>query len=227
MSAGPGGWPVKESNIAEPPGSCTAIPPTANRQTPSRRTGSPQAGRSPGRRRCRRGQGGALKPACPRGRAAETGGYPAAAASHQLALALFGDSSNLLGHAEALNRLGELSLRTSPTEQARGTAAIPGTGRGRCRQRRAAGEQAARDAARGTRPQQPGDAGRHLSGRGCRTYERFSARVTSSHGISRSPRSRRPVITRAARNSAVVYALSGRCILANVMPRPSRSNRSS
>jgi len=28
-------------------------------------------------------------------------------------LALFGDRGNLLGHAEALNRLGELSLRTS------------------------------------------------------------------------------------------------------------------
>jgi hypothetical protein len=32
---------------------------------------------------------------------------------------LFGDLGNLLGHAEALNRLGELSLRTSATGQAR------------------------------------------------------------------------------------------------------------
>ena len=49
----------------------------------------------------------------------ETGDYPAAAASHQQALALFGDLGNLLGQAEALNRLGELSLRTSATAQAR------------------------------------------------------------------------------------------------------------
>jgi tetratricopeptide (TPR) repeat protein len=49
----------------------------------------------------------------------ETGDYPAAAASHQQALALFGDLGNLLGQAEALNRLGELSLRTSATGQAR------------------------------------------------------------------------------------------------------------
>ena len=38
--------------------------------------------------------------------------------SHQQALALFGDLGNLLGQAEALNRLGELSLRTSATVQA-------------------------------------------------------------------------------------------------------------
>jgi hypothetical protein len=90
----------------------------------------------------------------------ETGDYPAAAASHQQGLALFSDPGNPLGHAEALNRLGELSLRTSPTEQARGTAAIPGTGRGRCRQRRAAGEQAAVDAARElvlSSPEMPAD----------------------------------------------------------------------
>ena len=49
----------------------------------------------------------------------ETGDYPAAAASHQQALALFGDLGNRLGQAEALNRLGELSLRTSATGQAR------------------------------------------------------------------------------------------------------------
>ena len=45
--------------------------------------------------------------------------YPAAAASHQQALELFGDLGNLVGQAEALNRLGELSLRTSATGQAR------------------------------------------------------------------------------------------------------------
>jgi tetratricopeptide (TPR) repeat protein len=45
--------------------------------------------------------------------------YPAADASHQQALALFGDLGSLLGQAEALNRLGELSLRTSATAQAR------------------------------------------------------------------------------------------------------------
>jgi tetratricopeptide (TPR) repeat protein len=49
----------------------------------------------------------------------ETGDYPAAAASHQQALALFEDLGNPLGQAEALNRLGELSLRTSATGQAR------------------------------------------------------------------------------------------------------------
>jgi len=49
----------------------------------------------------------------------ETGDYPAAAASHQRALALFADLGNLLGQAEALNRLGELSLRTSATGRAR------------------------------------------------------------------------------------------------------------
>jgi len=40
-----------------------------------------------------------------------TGECPAAAASHQRALALLGDLGNRLGQAEALNRLGELSLR--------------------------------------------------------------------------------------------------------------------
>ena len=49
----------------------------------------------------------------------QIGDYPAAAASHQQALALFGDLGNPLGQAEALNRLGELSLRTSATAQAR------------------------------------------------------------------------------------------------------------
>ena len=49
----------------------------------------------------------------------ETGDYPGAAASHQQALALFADLGHLLGQAEALNRLGELSLRTSATGQAR------------------------------------------------------------------------------------------------------------
>ena len=49
----------------------------------------------------------------------ETGDYPAAAASHQQALALFRDLGNRLGQAEALNRLGELSTRTSATSQAR------------------------------------------------------------------------------------------------------------
>ena len=49
----------------------------------------------------------------------QTGDYPAAAASHQHALALFRDLGNLLGQAEALNRLGELSLRTSAAGQAR------------------------------------------------------------------------------------------------------------
>ena len=48
-----------------------------------------------------------------------TGDYPAAAASHQQALALFGDLGNRLGQAEALNRLGELATRTSATGQAR------------------------------------------------------------------------------------------------------------
>jgi tetratricopeptide (TPR) repeat protein len=44
---------------------------------------------------------------------------PGAAASHQQALALFSDLGNLLGQAEALNRLGELSSRTSATARAR------------------------------------------------------------------------------------------------------------
>src|SRR5262249_51240862 len=42
-----------------------------------------------------------------------------AAASHQQALTLFSDLGNLLGQAEALNRLGELALRASATGQAR------------------------------------------------------------------------------------------------------------
>ena len=49
----------------------------------------------------------------------ETGDYPAAVASHQQALALFVDLGNLLGQAEALNRLGELATRTTDTPQAR------------------------------------------------------------------------------------------------------------
>ena len=49
----------------------------------------------------------------------QTGEYPAAAANHQQALALFSDLGNLLGPAEALNRLGELSSRTSATARAR------------------------------------------------------------------------------------------------------------
>ena len=48
-----------------------------------------------------------------------TGDYPAAAASHQQALELFRDLGDPLGQAEALNRLGELSSRTSATGQAR------------------------------------------------------------------------------------------------------------
>jgi len=48
----------------------------------------------------------------------ETGDYPAAAASHQRALTLFGDLGNRLGQAEALNRLGELATRTAGTAQA-------------------------------------------------------------------------------------------------------------
>jgi tetratricopeptide (TPR) repeat protein len=48
-----------------------------------------------------------------------TGDYPAAATSLQQALALFGDLGGLHGQAEALNDLGELSLRTSATGQAR------------------------------------------------------------------------------------------------------------
>ena len=43
----------------------------------------------------------------------------AAAASHRQALALFRDLGNVLGQAEALNRLGELATRTSATGQAR------------------------------------------------------------------------------------------------------------
>jgi tetratricopeptide (TPR) repeat protein len=48
-----------------------------------------------------------------------TGDYPAAAASHQQALATFREFGNQLGQAEALNGLGELSSRTSATSQAR------------------------------------------------------------------------------------------------------------
>jgi tetratricopeptide (TPR) repeat protein len=48
-----------------------------------------------------------------------TGDYPAAAASHQHALELCRDLGEPLGQAEALNRLGELSLRTSAADQAR------------------------------------------------------------------------------------------------------------
>ena len=47
------------------------------------------------------------------------GDYPAAAASHQQALTLFADLGNRLGQAEALNRLGELAIRTADTPQAR------------------------------------------------------------------------------------------------------------
>ena len=49
----------------------------------------------------------------------QTGDYPAAAASHRQALALFTDLGNLLGQAEALNRLGELATRTTNAAQAR------------------------------------------------------------------------------------------------------------
>jgi len=49
----------------------------------------------------------------------ETGDYPAAAASHQQALTLFGDLGDRLGQAEALNRLGELAARTADSAQAR------------------------------------------------------------------------------------------------------------
>lgn len=48
-----------------------------------------------------------------------TGDHPAAAASQQQALALFDDLGHRLGQAEALNRLGELSLRISASGQAR------------------------------------------------------------------------------------------------------------
>jgi tetratricopeptide (TPR) repeat protein len=48
-----------------------------------------------------------------------TGDYLAAAASHQQALDLSRDLGQPQGQAEALNRLGELSLRTSATGQAR------------------------------------------------------------------------------------------------------------
>jgi tetratricopeptide (TPR) repeat protein len=48
-----------------------------------------------------------------------TGDYPGATASHQQALELFRDHGNRLGQAEALNRLGEQSSRTSATAEAR------------------------------------------------------------------------------------------------------------
>ena len=48
-----------------------------------------------------------------------TGDYPAAAASHQHASELCRELGEPLGQAEALNRLGELSLGTSATGQAR------------------------------------------------------------------------------------------------------------
>jgi tetratricopeptide (TPR) repeat protein len=48
-----------------------------------------------------------------------TGDYLAAAASHQQALELCRELGEPLGQAEALNRLGELSLRTSAAAQAR------------------------------------------------------------------------------------------------------------
>ena len=49
----------------------------------------------------------------------ETGDYPAAAASHQQALSRYREFGRRLGQAEALNRLGELSSRTSATGRAR------------------------------------------------------------------------------------------------------------
>ena len=48
-----------------------------------------------------------------------TGDYPAAAASHQQALALCRDVGNRLGQAETLNCLGELASRTAASRQAR------------------------------------------------------------------------------------------------------------
>ena len=48
-----------------------------------------------------------------------TGDYPAAAASHQQALALCRDAGDRLGQAETLNCLGELSSRTADGRQAR------------------------------------------------------------------------------------------------------------
>jgi tetratricopeptide (TPR) repeat protein len=47
-----------------------------------------------------------------------TGDYETAADSHQQALELFCELGSRLGQAEALNRLGELSSRTSATQQA-------------------------------------------------------------------------------------------------------------
>ena len=47
----------------------------------------------------------------------QTADYPAAAASHRQALDLFRDLGNRLGQAEALNNLGELSIRTSAANQ--------------------------------------------------------------------------------------------------------------
>jgi tetratricopeptide (TPR) repeat protein len=48
-----------------------------------------------------------------------TGDYPAAAASLQQALELHRDLGTRFGQAQALNSLGELSSRTSATQQAR------------------------------------------------------------------------------------------------------------
>ena len=58
-------------------------------------------------------------PQRPRRLAAGDWRHPAAGASHRQALALFRDLGNLLGQAEALNRLGELAIRTADTPQAR------------------------------------------------------------------------------------------------------------
>jgi tetratricopeptide (TPR) repeat protein len=58
-----------------------------------------------------------------------TGDYPAAAASQRQALTLFRDLGDLLGQAEALNRLGELATRTSAAGNAREEArALEGLG---------------------------------------------------------------------------------------------------
>jgi tetratricopeptide (TPR) repeat protein len=48
-----------------------------------------------------------------------TGDYPAAAASHQQALALSREAGDRLGQAETLNCLGELASRTADGRQAR------------------------------------------------------------------------------------------------------------
>src|SRR5215813_11382657 len=62
--------------------------------------------------------GGLMAPrgACPRSLAVD---HPAAAANIGQALEIFRDLGSRLGEAEALNRLGELSSRTSATSQAR------------------------------------------------------------------------------------------------------------